>query len=75
MKTITFNGTVYTCPFQDLLRPLTPEERDALKKDIQKRGIVVPVIEDEDHGILDGINRLENWAWTRRTCRSSPARG
>jgi hypothetical protein len=29
-KTITFNGTVYACPYIDALPPLSPEERSEL---------------------------------------------
>jgi site-specific DNA-methyltransferase (adenine-specific) len=41
------------------LAPLRPEEREALKADIAKRGVLVPVEVDEDGNILDGFNRTE----------------
>lgn len=37
---------------------LRPEEHAALKADIEKRGVQVPVIFDEDEEILDGHNRV-----------------
>lgn len=43
-----------------LLSPLRAEEREALKRDIAKRGVLVPVEYDADTGdILDGHNRAE----------------
>jgi hypothetical protein len=39
------------------LPPLTPEQRAALKVDIGKRGVMVPVEVDEDGHILDGHHR------------------
>jgi N6-adenosine-specific RNA methylase IME4/ParB-like chromosome segregation protein Spo0J len=45
--------------FPDLLRPLSATERDSLRADIQARGeILVPVVVDEDLGVIDGGNRL-----------------
>lgn len=41
------------------LAPLRPEEREALKADIAKRGVLVPVEVDEDGNILDGFHRTE----------------
>jgi ParB-like chromosome segregation protein Spo0J len=40
-----------------LLDSLRPEEYEALKADIQKRGVLVPVEKDEDGNILDGHHR------------------
>src|SRR5262245_43243027 len=59
MKTITLGTTTYTCPFSDLLRPLTDRERADLRADIELRGVVVPVVVDEQLAVLDGHNRLE----------------
>lgn len=46
-------------PKYQFLPDLRPEEREALKKDIQKRGILIPVEKDEEGNILDGHNRDE----------------
>jgi SAM-dependent methyltransferase len=43
-------------PYQ-LLPALTPEEYAALKADIAKRGVLVPVEKDEDGNIIDGHHR------------------
>jgi ParB-like chromosome segregation protein Spo0J len=59
LKTIKYDGVTYTCPYRDLLRPLTTEERSALVEDIRNRGIIIPVLVDEHHAILDGRHRLE----------------
>lgn len=42
-----------------LLDPLRPEEYAALKADIEKRGILIPVEEDEDGNTLDGHHRKQ----------------
>ena len=41
-----------------LFDPLRAEEYDALKADIQKRGVLVPVEVDDDGNILDGHHRV-----------------
>ena len=41
-----------------LLPPLSEEEYAALKEDIAKRGVLVPVEYDEDGNILDGHHRV-----------------
>jgi len=46
--------------FPDLLPSLSQEEFEALKSDIQKRGIMVPIEIDADTGkVLDGYHRLK----------------
>jgi hypothetical protein len=40
-----------------LLDDLVPEEREALRADTAKRGVLVPVEEDEEGNVLDGHNR------------------
>jgi ParB/RepB/Spo0J family partition protein len=57
-KTITFNGTVYACPYIDALPPLSPEERAELQADIAQHGVMVPVLVTEADEVLDGHNRL-----------------
>jgi ParB-like chromosome segregation protein Spo0J len=56
--TITYQGKTYTVLFPDLLRPLSAAEYEGLKEDIRKNGIKVPVILDQNFGIIDGIHRL-----------------
>jgi hypothetical protein len=56
--TITYKDKTYTVLFPDLLRPLTREEYEGLKEDIKKNGIRMPIICDQDYGIIDGINRM-----------------
>lgn len=46
-------------PKYQLLPPLSAEEYERLKADIQLRGIMVPVEIDEDGNILDGHNRAQ----------------
>jgi site-specific DNA-methyltransferase (adenine-specific) len=46
-------------PYKDLLAPLSKEEREALQADIKVRGVLQPVIVDEDDNILDGHHRHE----------------
>jgi site-specific DNA-methyltransferase (adenine-specific) len=58
-KMIAVNGSTYGCPFVDLLPSLHPEEREALVADIRRRGVVVPVVVDEDNNVIDGHNRLQ----------------
>jgi ParB-like chromosome segregation protein Spo0J len=59
MKTICFGGTEYTCPFADVMPPLTAEERAELKADIEQNGIAYPVIVTDTNELIDGLNRLE----------------
>src|SRR5215510_582503 len=40
-------------------QPLSPQEREALKRDIEARGIQVPIELDSDGNILDGHHRWE----------------
>lgn len=44
-------------PYADLLEPLSKDERDALEADIKLRGVLQPVIVDEDDNVLDGHHR------------------
>jgi hypothetical protein len=60
MKTITYRGGTYCCPYADLLRPLTSDEYDALKASIKStNGVKVPVIIDDKRNVIDGQHRLE----------------
>ena len=42
-----------------IVPPLRTEEREALRADIEKRGVLVPIEVDDTGYILDGHNRLE----------------
>lgn len=53
-------NTSQDAPYQ-LLPPLEPGEREALKEDIRRRGVAVAIEFDEDGNILDGHHRLELW--------------
>jgi ParB-like chromosome segregation protein Spo0J len=57
-KQITTGDQTFTILFPDLLRPLTASEYAGLREDVKRRGIVVPIIIDEDYGVIDGIHRL-----------------
>src|SRR5262245_51092251 len=74
MKTISFNDMTYTCPHADLLRSLTVEERADLLDDVRRRGIVVPVVVDEDNAVIDGQNRLEIAAELRLGAEKVPTK-
>lgn len=57
-ETITVGDLTFTVLFPDLFRPLTDSERTDLKASIEARGVVVPVVTDDDAGLIDGIHRL-----------------
>src|SRR4051812_30734819 len=50
----TGNGTIGK---YQLLPPLRTEEREALRADIARRGVLEPAEKDEQENILDGHNR------------------
>jgi N6-adenosine-specific RNA methylase IME4/ParB-like chromosome segregation protein Spo0J len=56
--TVTVGGITYQLPFEDLLPALADDDLKALRDDIRDRGIVVPIIVDEHHNVIDGANRL-----------------
>ncbi len=45
--------------FYSAVRPLTPEERKALKDDIKLHGVLTPIIVDQHDHIIDGFHRDE----------------
>src|SRR5262245_28939040 len=47
-------------PYQ-LLPALTAEEYAALKEDIRRHGVLVPLEKDEQGNVLDGHHRLRAW--------------
>jgi ParB-like chromosome segregation protein Spo0J len=59
MKMLTFNGSIYRCPHAAVLPPLTPEERARLAEDIRRQGVLVPLVVDDAHQLIDGHHRLE----------------
>ncbi len=44
-------------PYAMKLKPLSSEKYEALKEDIKDKGIIYPIIVDEDNLILDGVHR------------------
>lgn len=44
--------------FQNLIRPLTPDERSRLKASIKANGMLDAVTVDDEFGVIDGANRL-----------------
>ncbi len=50
--------TELVTPYQDLLPPLSTQEREALEADIRSEGVLAPVLVTEDGVVLDGHNRL-----------------
>lgn len=55
---ITFGKTIYKTPYLDLLPALSDSERETLKNDIADRGVIIPVVIDEQSNVIDGNNRL-----------------
>ena len=58
MKTIEWNGVTYTCPFSELMPPLTAEVRTELKADIEMNGILYDVVVTDQNEVIDGHHRL-----------------
>jgi hypothetical protein len=59
MKTLTINGALFTCPYADLLPPLTAQERKLLHADIAANGVRCPVIVTPGNVLIDGHTRAE----------------
>jgi hypothetical protein len=59
MKTITFAGVTYPCPFYNAMPPLTPVEQAELRADIVANGVTCAVIVTDEKEVIDGHNRLE----------------
>ena len=58
MQQITLGGQTFNLPYADLLPTLSADEYAALRADIIARGIVVPVVIDEQRNVIDGQHRL-----------------
>lgn len=56
---IRVGDRTFTVLFPDLLRPLTPDERQGLQEDIRSQGVTCSVLVDEHDGVIDGTNRLQ----------------
>jgi len=50
---------ILNSPFSDLLPPLSTDEYEALKADIENNGVLVPIVVDELGNILDGHHRYK----------------
>lgn len=46
-------------PIYQVMPDLAPEEYQALKQDIEARGVMVPVEYDDDGNVLDGHHRIQ----------------
>lgn len=57
METIQLGKLTLNAPYADLLRRLTVAEYADLKADIEERGVIVPIVLDEENNILDGYHR------------------
>jgi N6-adenosine-specific RNA methylase IME4 len=55
---IVFGKTIYKDPYLTLLPPLAEGDYNTLKADISERGLIVPIVIDEQNNIIDGHNRL-----------------
>lgn len=55
---IVFGKTIYKDPYLSLLPPLSESDYNTLKDDISERGLIVPIVIDEQNNIIDGHNRL-----------------
>jgi hypothetical protein len=58
VPTVTFNGRVYTCPFRNVMPPLTAEEEAELTDRIRADGVQVAVVVTDQDELLDGHHRL-----------------
>ncbi len=61
--TYTLSGRTFHLLFPDLLRPLSSEELADLQESILANGLQMPIVTDEEDGVIDGGHRLEvAWA-------------
>jgi hypothetical protein len=59
LPTVTIGKRTFTILFPDLLRALSDKERQGLKNSIRADGVDVPIVVDENDGIIDGGNRAQ----------------
>lgn len=57
-ETITIGTQTFSVPYAALLPNLQDDEFEALREDIRKRGIIVPIVVDERRQVIDGQHRL-----------------
>jgi 16S rRNA G966 N2-methylase RsmD len=57
-KKLEIGGMEFNPLFDGLIPKITDEEYQRLKQDINENGVLVPIVVDENKGIIDGINRL-----------------
>jgi ParB-like chromosome segregation protein Spo0J len=57
-ETISLGTRTYTILFPDLASPLTTKDWAKLRKSIRLRGVVQPVVVDEEDQVIDGRARL-----------------
>lgn len=58
-KKIQIGKRAFTTLFADHLRMLTDREKQRLKNSIRRYGVLIPIVVDEDDGIIDGIARAD----------------
>lgn len=57
-STIHIGSATFNLPYRNLVPDLSPEEFEALKADIGKRGQLVPIMVDDKLTVIDGHHRL-----------------
>ena len=55
---IEINGKIFTILFPDLIPAISKVDRKNLYDSIKSDGMILPVIVDEENGVIDGGNRL-----------------
>lgn len=58
MESIEIDGKLFGLPFADTLPALTEMEYAALVEDVRGRGVLVPIVIDENSDVIDGQHRL-----------------
>jgi hypothetical protein len=58
LPTVQVGERTFTILFPDLAPPLSDHEIARLRRSIRKHGVRVPVVVDENDGVIDGANRL-----------------
>lgn len=59
MDPLYANGKVFSFPYADLIRDLTPDEKKSLKESIAGGWYEQPAVVDENYAVIDGRNRLQ----------------
>lgn len=58
IRKIRLGKRVFTCPYADVIRPMTAIERKGMVESIKQYGIKDAIIVDQSDNVLDGMNRL-----------------